>query len=190
VLHPRATALGVTAVLAVAYAGLCKGLLFHDLEYVGSDLFSFLDMSWSWYYAGLWLHDNIYGHHYALHNFNLVPVFSALTIPFGAYGFVLGLALLNALAAWRVASVGVLDLPGRLAVLDPAGNLMTVKPDGSDEIVIAEAELGRSEIRQPTWSPDGDVDQAVAASPSSPSRGRAEALPNGVSSPQARSLLS
>ena len=46
-------------------------------------------------------------------------------------------------------------LPGRLAVLDPAGNLMTVKPDGSDEIVIAEAELGRSEIRQPTWSPDG-----------------------------------
>lgn len=115
--HPRATALGLTAVLAVVYAGLCKGLLFHDLEYVGSDLFSFLEMSWSWYYAGLWLHDNIYGYHYALHNFNLVPAFSVLTIPFGAYGFVLGLVLLNALAVWRVASIGVLDLSGRLAVL-------------------------------------------------------------------------
>src|SRR5262249_3755815 len=114
---PRATALGVIALLAVAYGGLCKGLLFRNLEYAGSDLFSFLEMSWSWYYAGLWLHDNIYGHHYALHNFFVVPLFSILTIPFGAYGFVTGLALLNALAAWRVASVGALDLPGRLAVL-------------------------------------------------------------------------
>ncbi len=115
--HPPATTLGAASVLAVLYAGLCKGLLFHDLEYVGSDLFSFLEMSWSWHYAGLWLHDNIYGHHYALHNFNLVPAFSVLTIPFGAYGFILGLVLLNALAAWRVASVAVLDLSGRLAVL-------------------------------------------------------------------------
>jgi len=115
--HPRATVLGAAAVLAVAYAGLCKGLLFRDLEYVGSDLFSFLDMSWSWYYAGLWLHDNIYGHHNALHNFILVPAFSVLTIPFGVYGFIVGLVLLNAIAVSRVASVGVLDLAGRLAVL-------------------------------------------------------------------------
>ena len=114
---PRGRALGIAAVLVVGYAGLCKTLLFRNLEYLGSDLFSFLEMSWSWYYAGLWLHDNIYGHHYALHNFNLVPLFSVLTIPLGAYGFVLGLALLNALAAWRVASLGALDLAGRLAVL-------------------------------------------------------------------------
>ncbi len=107
----------MAAVLVVAYGGLCKALLFRDLEYPGSDLFSFLDMSWSWYYAGLWLHDNFYGDHYALHNFNLVPFFSILTIPFGAYGFVLGLALLNALAAWRIATLRVLDLAGRLAVL-------------------------------------------------------------------------
>jgi hypothetical protein len=114
---PRATALAVVAVLGVGYAAICKGLLFRNLEYVGSDLFSFLEMSWSWYYSGLWLHDNIYGHHYALHNFFLVPAYSVLTIPFGAYGFVAGLFLLNALAAWRVATVSALDLPGRLAVL-------------------------------------------------------------------------
>src|SRR5262249_22292573 len=40
-----------------------------------------------------------------------------LTIPFGAYGLVLGLSLLNALAAWRVATFAGLDLAGRLAVL-------------------------------------------------------------------------
>jgi hypothetical protein len=114
---PRGWATGAAAVLAVAYGGLCKALLFRDLEYLGSDLFSFLEMSWSWYYAGLWMHDNIYGHHYALHNFNLVPVLSVLTIPLGAYGFVLGLVLLNGLAAWRVATLGALDLAGRLAVL-------------------------------------------------------------------------
>jgi hypothetical protein len=113
----RGRVLGLLAVLAVAYAGLCKALLFRNLEYLGSDLFSFLEMSWSWYYAGLWLHDNFYGHHYALHSFNLLPFFSVLTIPFGAYGFVVGLTLLNALAAWRVATLSPLDLAGRLAVL-------------------------------------------------------------------------
>jgi dipeptidyl aminopeptidase/acylaminoacyl peptidase len=45
-------------------------------------------------------------------------------------------------------------LPGRLAVLDASGNLITVSPDGSDEVVLAEVEPGRSEISQPTWSPD------------------------------------
>src|SRR5262245_3987422 len=74
-------------------------------------------MSWSWYYSGLWLHDNIYGHHYALHSFDILPLFSPLTIPLGAYGFVLVLALLNALAAWRLATLRSLDTPGRLATL-------------------------------------------------------------------------
>lgn len=49
----------------------------------------------------------------------------------------------------------VAGLPGRLAVLDASGNLVTVNPDGSDEIVLAEVEPGGSQVRQPTWSPDG-----------------------------------
>ncbi|HJS26594.1 MAG TPA: hypothetical protein VJ913_05650 [Actinomycetota bacterium] len=50
----------------------------------------------------------------------------------------------------------VAALGGRLAVLDPIGNLVTVNPDGSGEVVLAEVEPGLSEVRQPTWSPDGD----------------------------------
>jgi Tol biopolymer transport system component len=49
----------------------------------------------------------------------------------------------------------VAGLGGRLAVLDGAGNLVTVKPDGTDEVVLAEVEPGLSQVRQPTWSPDG-----------------------------------
>ena len=49
----------------------------------------------------------------------------------------------------------VFGLPGRLAVLDAAGNLVTLNPDGSDEVVLAEAEPARSEVRQPTWSANG-----------------------------------
>lgn len=110
-------ALGTTAVLAVLYAGLCKALLFHNLAYVGSDFFSFLEMTWSWHYAGRLLHDNVYGDHFALHNFYLLPAFSPLTIPLGAYGLILGLVLLDLLAVLRVTSAAALDLPGRLAVL-------------------------------------------------------------------------
>jgi TolB protein len=49
----------------------------------------------------------------------------------------------------------VAGLPGRLAVLNADGHLLTVNPDGSGEITLAEIEPGRSEVRQPTWSPDG-----------------------------------
>ena len=67
----------------------------------------------------------------------------------------------------------VAGLPGRLAVLDATGNLVTVNPDGSDEIVLAEVESGRSQVRQPTWSADGgrvawvhvEVTEAGALSP-------------------------
>src|SRR5512132_4345596 len=55
----------------------------------------------------------------------------------------------------RTAPSKIAGLPGRLAVLDAAGNLVTVNPDGSDEVLLAQAEPGRSEVRQPTWSPDG-----------------------------------
>jgi Tol biopolymer transport system component len=47
-------------------------------------------------------------------------------------------------------------LAGRLTVLDPIGNLVTVNPDGSNEVVLAEVEPGRSQVRQPTWSRDGN----------------------------------
>lgn len=56
-----------------------------------------------------------------------------------------------------LAPSGVATLPGRLAVLDAAGNLVTVRPDGSDEILLASSEPGVSEIRQPTWSRDGHI---------------------------------
>ena len=49
----------------------------------------------------------------------------------------------------------VAGLPGRLAVLDATGNLVTVNPDGSEEVVLARVESGRSQVQQPTWSPDG-----------------------------------
>src|SRR5262245_33811854 len=46
-------------------------------------------------------------------------------------------------------------LGGRLAILDEGGNLVTMNPDGSNEILLAESEPGRSEVRQPSWSRDG-----------------------------------
>jgi hypothetical protein len=113
----RRGALAAAAALAVLYAGLCKALLFRNLEYFESDLFSFLEMSWSWYYAGRLLHDNAYGAHFAIHNFYLLPLFSPLTIPLGAYGLIVVLVVFHLLAVLRVARTAALDLPGRLAVL-------------------------------------------------------------------------
>ena len=49
----------------------------------------------------------------------------------------------------------VAGLPGRLAVLNATGNLVTMNPDASDEVVLAEIEAGSSQVQQPTWSPDG-----------------------------------
>ena len=46
-------------------------------------------------------------------------------------------------------------LTGRLAVLNAEGNLITVNPDGSGEVVLDEIVAGQSQVRQPTWSPDG-----------------------------------
>jgi len=46
-------------------------------------------------------------------------------------------------------------LPGRLAILNAAGDLVTMDPNGSDKLVLDEVEAGRSQVRQPTWSPDG-----------------------------------
>ena len=49
----------------------------------------------------------------------------------------------------------VAGLPGRLAILNAAGDLVTMNPDGSHELVLDRVEAGRSQVRQPTWSPDG-----------------------------------
>lgn len=48
------------------------------------------------------------------------------------------------------------DAPGRLAVLDEDGALVTYLPDGSDRVVLEESVPGESLVRQPAWSPDGD----------------------------------
>jgi Tol biopolymer transport system component len=49
----------------------------------------------------------------------------------------------------------LVGLPGRLAILNAAGDLVTMDPNGSDELVLDEVDAGRSQVRQPTWSPDG-----------------------------------
>jgi predicted membrane protein DUF2079 len=112
-----AKALTAAAVALVLYAGLCKALLFHDLEYYHTDFFGFLEMSRSLFLSGELLRDNAYGHHAAIHNYYLLLAFSPLTLGFGAYGLILGLVLLHVVAALRVALAATLDLPGRLAVL-------------------------------------------------------------------------
>ena len=110
-------AVATVAVLMVLYAGLCKALLFHDLEYYHTDFFSFLEMSRSLYQSGELLRDNAYGHHAAIHNFYLLIAFSPLTVPLGAYGLILGLLLLHVSAVVRIAFAETLDLPGRVALL-------------------------------------------------------------------------
>jgi hypothetical protein len=109
--------LAAMASLTVLYGGLCKALLFRDLEYIGSDFFSFLEMTWSWYYAGLLLHDNVYGSHFAIHNFYLLLAFAPLTIPLGAYGLILGLVLLHWASALRVAWRARFEGARRLGIL-------------------------------------------------------------------------
>ena len=110
-------ALAAAAVALVGYAALCKALLFRDLEYTGSDLYSCLEMSRSWFFAGRLLHDNAYGNVGAIHNFYLLLAFSPLTLRLGAYGLFAGLVALEALAVARVSLSGALELPGRAAVL-------------------------------------------------------------------------
>jgi hypothetical protein len=112
-----ALVLAAAATLVVLYAGLNKALLFRNLEYFESDLFGFLEMSWSWHYAGRLLHDNAYGDHFAIHNYYLLPLFAPLTISLGAYGLIVVLVVFHLLAIWRVASTAALDFPGRLAAL-------------------------------------------------------------------------
>lgn len=111
------TALAILATLVVLFALACKALLFHDLEYTASDLYSFLEMSRSWLGGAPLLYENAYGSHAAIHGFYLVLAFAPLTWWLGAYGLFAGLALLQLLAALRVALTPALDLRGRLAVL-------------------------------------------------------------------------
>jgi hypothetical protein len=109
--------LAAAAVLVVLYAGLCKALLFHGLEYYHTDFFSFLEMSRSLFESGELLRDNVYGHHAAIHNYYILLAFSPLILSLGAYGLILGLVLLHVAAVLRVGFAATLDLPGRAAVL-------------------------------------------------------------------------
>jgi hypothetical protein len=113
----RARALAWVSAALVIYAGLCKALLFRNLEYWSNDLFGFLELSWSWLYSGRPLHDNLYGNHAAIHNYYLLPLFAPLTLPFGAYGLFAVLIAVNLVVALRAAAARELDLTGRLAVL-------------------------------------------------------------------------
>jgi TolB protein len=69
------------------------------------------------------------------------------------------------------AVAGGVDAPGRIAVIDEAGTLVTLAPDGSDPVVLDESVQGESLVRQPSWSPDGEriawVRLAVSAGGSS-----------------------
>ena len=114
---PVGWTLGGLGLLAVVVAGLAKALLFRNLEYPGSDFYSFLEMSWSWFYAGLFLHDNAYGFHAAIHNFYLLPAFAPLTIPLGAYGLILVQVLAHGAAVVRLARSDALEPTARLVVL-------------------------------------------------------------------------
>jgi hypothetical protein len=110
-------AVACVAVLMVLYAGLCKALLYHDLEYYHTDFFGFLEMSRSLFQSGELLRDNVYGHHAAIHNYYLMLAFAPLTLALGAYGLILGLVLLHVAAVLRIAFAATLDLPGRVALL-------------------------------------------------------------------------
>jgi hypothetical protein len=115
--HPWSLTLGGLGLLVVIGAGLSKAALFRNLEYYGSDFYSFLEMTWSWVYAGRLLHDNAYGYHAAIHNFYGLLAFAPLTIALGAYGLIVGLVLVHGAAVLRVAGCRSLDLPARLMVL-------------------------------------------------------------------------
>ncbi len=52
------------------------------------------------------------------------------------------------------AEVPLAELPGRLAVLDAGGDLVTMRPDGTDVVPLADGANGRLQFSQPTWSPD------------------------------------
>jgi TolB protein len=82
-------------------------------------------------------------------------------------------------------------LTGRLAVIDAARTLSTMAPDGSDVVVLAESERGRTLVRQPAWAPDGsrlawvdleaDGDEVVGAvATASPDGSRASEHPTAV----------
>lgn len=101
----------------VLYAGLCKALLFYQLEYVHTDFFGFVEMSRSLQQSGELLRDNVYGHHAAIHNYYLMLAFSPLVLAVGAYGLILGLVVLHLLAVLRIAFATSLDGAGRVTVL-------------------------------------------------------------------------
>ena len=50
---------------------------------------------------------------------------------------------------------GAETLPGTLLIRDERGNLVTVRPDGTDRLTLAAASPGELQVSQAAWSPDG-----------------------------------
>jgi len=111
------TLLSVASVAVLAYMYTCKLLLFRHLEYFGSDLFSFLQMTRSWLTDGIILYDNVYGYHAAIHNYYVLLALYPLTAVLGAYGLIVGLFLAACGAAVGIARSTVLPLATRCALL-------------------------------------------------------------------------
>lgn len=65
--------------------------------------------------------------------------------------------LLALAVAFGACSTGAEETPGdgRLVILDDAGNVVTMAPDGTDTVTVADDGGGRVSYFQPTWSPDG-----------------------------------
>jgi hypothetical protein len=113
------------SLLVLVLIFICKVMLFRNLEYYGSDMYSFLRMTWSWFHDGVLLYDNVYGYHAAIHSFYILILFFPLTSLFGAHGLFLGLFLVAGLAIVAVSLLTELPLSSRLVMaaglLSPIG---------------------------------------------------------------------
>ncbi len=121
--NPSPLCLGSLLVLILIF--VYKVVLFWNLEYYGSDMYSFLRMTWSWFHDGVPLYDNVYGYHAAIHGFYILIAFFPFTLPFGAYGLFMGLFLVAGIAVVSVArmrSVSTVDrFAMEAAILSPLG---------------------------------------------------------------------
>jgi hypothetical protein len=89
----------ILALTALAIWTVAKWALFRGLEYT-SDLFSTLQMSYSWIEGQPVLYENAFGPHGEIHNYYGIMAFAPLTKTFGAYGLFAGAIALMAVAVW------------------------------------------------------------------------------------------
>src|SRR5262245_40067579 len=93
-------AFGLTLILAVWW--LCaKFVLFDALEYT-CDLFSALELTWTWADGRPLLFENSFGDHKPVHNYYLLPLLYPATAMFGARGLFLVQCALNVIATFAL----------------------------------------------------------------------------------------